>query len=116
MPTPAVGLTTALNPSRRNSETMSRPFATADQQRAYEMSESVIDVVRYAAPYRLNSCLACFVLEMRLPFSSTALPVSTCVDYPSTPTPSMRRLLDGTVHPTHGWFPHGTDGLEHGHF
>ena len=26
----------------------------------------------------------------------------------------MRRLLDGTVHPTHGWFPHGTDGLEHG--
>ena len=22
-------------------------------------------------------------------------------------------MLDGTVHPTHGWFPHGTDGLEH---
>ena len=47
------------------------------QQRAYEMSESVIDVVRYAAPYRLNSCLACFVREILLPFSSTAEPVRT---------------------------------------
>ena len=89
VPTPAVGLTTALNPSRRNSETMSKPLETALQQRAYEMSESVIDVVRYAAPYRLNSCLACFVLEILFPFSSTAEPVRTCVDYPSTPTPSM---------------------------
>ena len=46
VPTPAVGLTTALNPRRRNSETMSRPFATALQQRAYEIRDSVIDVVR----------------------------------------------------------------------
>ena len=46
VPTPAVGDTTALNPRRRSNETMSRPFATALQQRAYEMSESVIDVVR----------------------------------------------------------------------